>query len=45
MMQTTDNGQPLLVGFGQHDHFNGKMRDLRMYNRARSDPDLGGLCQ
>jgi len=26
--------QPLKIGFGQHDYFNGKMRDVRLYNRA-----------
>ena len=28
--------QPLKIGFGQHDYFNGKMRDVRLYNRALS---------
>ena len=28
------------VGFGQHDHFNVKMRDLRIYSRALSDADM-----
>ena len=37
------NGQPLLIGFGQHDHFNGKMRDLRIYRRAMVDEELAGL--
>ena len=35
-----NNKRPLLIGFGQHDHFNGKMRDLRMYARALSDEDV-----
>ena len=26
--------QPLKIGFGQHDYFNGKMRDVRLYNLA-----------
>ena len=34
------NGQSLLLGFGKHDHFNGKIRDLRIYRRALSDADL-----
>ena len=25
---------PLKIGFGQHDHFNGRMKDFRLYNRA-----------
>ena len=37
--------QPLLVGFGKHDYFNGKMRDLRIYRRALSDADLANLCK
>ena len=28
--------QPLKIGFGQHDYFNGKMRDVRLYSRALS---------
>lgn len=34
------NREPLLVGFGQHDHFNGKMRDLRIYRRALRASEL-----
>ncbi|MDP6060523.1 MAG: LamG domain-containing protein [Pirellulaceae bacterium] len=37
------NRQPLLLGFGQHDYFNGKMRDLRIYRRALSDSELNTL--
>ena len=37
------NKRPLLVGFGQHDHFNGKMRDLKIYARALSDADVLAL--
>jgi hypothetical protein len=32
--------QPLKIGFGQHDYFNGKMRDVRLYNRALSAADV-----
>lgn len=28
------NEQPLRIGFGEHDYFNGRMRDLRIYRRA-----------
>ncbi|MDA0835910.1 MAG: LamG domain-containing protein [Planctomycetota bacterium] len=35
---TTD--QPLKIGFGQHDYFNGRMKDLRIYNRALSKDEL-----
>ena len=27
------NPSPLRIGFGQHDYFNGRMRDLRLYRR------------
>ena len=26
--------QPLKIGFGQHDYFNGKMKDVRVYQGA-----------
>ncbi len=26
--------EPLKIGLGQHDHFNGRMKDFRLYNRA-----------
>lgn len=32
---------PLKIGFGQHDYFNGKMKDLRIYNRALSPSEIG----
>jgi hypothetical protein len=28
------NGEDLKIGFGTHDYFLGKMRDVRIYNRA-----------
>jgi len=28
------NGQDLKIGFGTHDYFLGKMRDVRIYNRV-----------
>ncbi len=31
---------PLKIGFGQHDYFNGKMKDLRIYDRALSARDI-----
>ena len=37
------NRRPLLIGFGSHDHFNGRMRDLRIYRRALVDADLATL--
>ena len=35
------NQQSLKIGFGQHDYFNGKMKDLRIYNRALSKDEIG----
>ena len=32
------NNKPLLIGFGETDYFNGKIAEVRMYNRAL-DPD------
>ncbi|MCP4640398.1 MAG: LamG domain-containing protein [bacterium] len=34
---------PLFVGFGPHDYFNGRMRDLRIYGQALSDADVSAL--
>ena len=31
---------PLKIGFGQHDYFNGKMKDLRIYGRALSPSEV-----
>ncbi len=31
---------PLKIGFGQHDYFNGKMKDLRIYDHALSPGDI-----
>ncbi len=40
-----DNQQPLKIGFGQHDYFNGKLRDLRIYNRALDEADIFTLSK
>ena len=29
-----DSDGPLKIGFGQHDYFNGRMKDVRIYDRA-----------
>jgi hypothetical protein len=34
------NGKPLRIGFGDHDYFNGMMRDVRLYGRALSGPEV-----
>jgi hypothetical protein len=39
-----NNDQPLLIGFGAHDYFNGLMSDLRLYNRALTEPEIIGLA-
>jgi hypothetical protein len=31
---------PLRIGFGQHDYFSGRMRDLRFYRRAMGDEEI-----
>ena len=38
-------GSPLKIGFGQHDYFNGKMKDLRLYSKALSGKEVGNLHQ
>ena len=35
-----DTERPLSIGFGQHDYFNGKMKDVRLYNRALSRGEI-----
>ena len=34
---------PLKIGFGQHDYFNGRMKDLRIYNRALGSDEISEL--
>lgn len=36
---------PLTIGFGPHDYFRGKMRDLRIYGRALSDAEIARLAR
>jgi Concanavalin A-like lectin/glucanases superfamily len=40
-----NNEQPLLIGFGMHDYFNGLMSDLRLYNRALAVPEITDLAR
>jgi len=35
--------RPLKIGFGQHDYFNGRMRDVRIYNRALAPREVKQL--
>ncbi len=37
--------QPLKIGFGQHDYFNGRMKDVRIYNRALSVKRIAQLSE
>jgi hypothetical protein len=39
-----DNDSPLLIGLGPVDHFNGEMRDVRIYGRALSDTEIKALA-
>ena len=35
---------PFRIGFGAHDYFNGRIRDVRVYNRALGDAEILKLC-
>ena len=38
------NGElPIKIGFGSNDYFNGRMRDLRLYNRALNNDEIKEL--
>ena len=39
------NHSPLRIGFGQHDYFNGKMKDLRIYHGALSNEEIHNLAK
>lgn len=36
---------PLKIGFGQHDYFNGSMKDLRIYNRTLTESEIRQISQ
>jgi len=36
-------GQPLKIGLGTHDYFNGRMSELRLYDRALSEAEVAAL--
>jgi hypothetical protein len=40
-----DNTQPLTIGFGAHDYFDGLMSDLRLYKRALDDAEIVSLAR
>ena len=37
------NREPLKIGFGAHDYFNGSLSDLRIYQRALTDAEVKRL--
>lgn len=37
------NNEPLKIGFGAHDYFNGRMRDVRLYSKALGDDEVAQL--
>jgi len=39
------NAEPLKIGFGAHDYFNGQMKNLRFYGRALTEADVKKLQQ
>ncbi len=39
------NDKPLKIGFGAHDYFNGKMKNLRIYRKALSPAEIKKLQQ
>jgi hypothetical protein len=39
------NGRPLRIGNGEHDAFNGKMKDLRLYQHALGGEDVRTLAK
>ena len=39
------NGEPLRIGGGQHDYFNGRIADLRLYRGALGAEEVKGLAR
>jgi hypothetical protein len=39
------NSEPLTIGFGPHDHLNGRLRDVRLYNQALSAAQIEELAR
>jgi hypothetical protein len=37
------NDNPLKIGFGTHDYFNGKLKDVRIYRRALNNGEVSNL--
>ena len=39
------NDSPLLIGFGQYDYFNGRIRDVQLYKRALKEAEVAENMQ
>jgi len=39
------NDQPLRIGFGETDYFSGRIREVRMYNRALNDEEVKSIIR
>ena len=37
--------QPLRIGFGRHDYFNGSLSDVRLYGKGLSTADVAELAR
>ena len=44
-MSAAVNERPLTIGFGQHDYFSGRLRDVRLYRRALTPEDVAALSK
>jgi hypothetical protein len=44
-MQKVDisNSAPLKIGYGEMDYFSGKIKEVRLYNRALAEKEIGRL--
>jgi hypothetical protein len=40
-----NNGEPLHIGFGPNDHFNGRLSDVRLYRRALKPTEIAALAK
>jgi hypothetical protein len=38
------NEAPLKIGLGSHSHFRGKIREVRLYNRALGDAEIQAIA-
>jgi hypothetical protein len=40
---TASNNESLKIGFGPHSYFHGKMREVRLYDRALPESEVAAL--